>query len=278
MRLLPDVKYTFSAYENNGTFIKEKEVELEQDSMVIDFGFYDEKVSIDPNPFFLDFANISIWNRKLDKKKNRINFSMVSSSNNRAIMPKVTSSFGFYQIKEKDGEIFNKYVIPSVISPREICANYIISSFLQKDFSKKDVFDHKFHIKTKNEFKDNEDIVIYGSIEAKNNKDGILYNFEYYLFCDGLKDLKCFIINKCNEKELFKQKTIKKKQEYLKKLSKGKFYSLSDLKVDNSDELIANMAKTICCIKKVIDSSINSYTIEGDNVVCSGSGENEISC
>lgn len=47
---------------------------------------------------------------------------------------------------------------------------------------------------------------------------------------------------------------------------------------DSYKELIAKMANNICCKKKVDDSSINSYTIEGDNLVCSGSGENPLSC
>lgn len=52
---------------------------------------------------------------------------------------------------------------------------------------------------------------------------------------------------------------------------------LEDLQGSNT-VLVKNMANNICCKQKVDDSSINSYTIEGEKVVCSSSGENALSC
>ena len=48
---------------------------------------------------------------------------------------------------------------------------------------------------------------------------------------------------------------------------------------ENYGRLAENSAKTICCIEKQIkDLSINSYTIEGDKVICTTNGEKSISC
>jgi len=58
---------------------------------------------------FIYFENKSVWNRKLDKENKRVGFTLISSKNNHAIMPKMVSSSGYYQISMEDEEIIVKY-------------------------------------------------------------------------------------------------------------------------------------------------------------------------
>ncbi|MBI9053368.1 MAG: hypothetical protein JEY96_06090 [Bacteroidales bacterium] len=58
---------------------------------------------------FIYFENKSVWNRKFDKENMRVDFTLISSKNNHAIMPKMVSSSGYYQISMKDEEITVKY-------------------------------------------------------------------------------------------------------------------------------------------------------------------------
>ncbi len=44
------------------------------------------------------FENKSVWLRNLDEDSLRVDFTLVSSENNRAIMPDMTSSSGYYKI------------------------------------------------------------------------------------------------------------------------------------------------------------------------------------
>ncbi len=58
MRMIKDVNYTISAYENNGDLIKEKNVKLTDDYKVIEFGFYKTEVPEIPKPITV---NLETW-------------------------------------------------------------------------------------------------------------------------------------------------------------------------------------------------------------------------
>jgi len=45
------------------------------------------------------FENTSTWNRILNQKKYRVDFTLISSRNNSSIIPHIISSRGFYRIK-----------------------------------------------------------------------------------------------------------------------------------------------------------------------------------
>ncbi len=47
---------------------------------------------------------------------------------------------------------------------------------------------------------------------------------------------------------------------------------------DKYDPIIANVAKKLCCVEKVYDNSINSYTVSDTNVHCVSNGEHSLSC
>jgi hypothetical protein len=52
---------------------------------------------------------------------------------------------------------------------------------------------------------------------------------------------------------------------------------LAEIK-DKYDPIIANVAKKLCCVEKVYDNSINSYTVSDTNVHCVSNGEHSLSC
>ena len=58
---------------------------------------------------YIWFVNKSVWHRNLDKKKQRVDFTLISSENNKTIMPRMTSSSGFYQINKQGGDIIVEY-------------------------------------------------------------------------------------------------------------------------------------------------------------------------
>ena len=58
---------------------------------------------------FIFFENISVWHRKLDLEKQRLDFILVSSLNNTVTIPKMISSSGFYQVKKQGEDIIVEY-------------------------------------------------------------------------------------------------------------------------------------------------------------------------
>ena len=50
---------------------------------------------------FAFFKNKTVWHRILNEENQRVDFTLISSENNLAIMPRMISSSGFYQIKQQ---------------------------------------------------------------------------------------------------------------------------------------------------------------------------------
>ncbi|MEN8119471.1 MAG: hypothetical protein ABFS35_03955 [Bacteroidota bacterium] len=50
---------------------------------------------------FIIFENKSVWHRKLNEEKQRVDFTMVSSKNSHSVMPCMVSSSGFYQVRQQ---------------------------------------------------------------------------------------------------------------------------------------------------------------------------------
>lgn len=66
--------------------------------LLVDQGNDWNKISYTYQKFVL-FENKSVWFRKLDEEKQRVDFILVASKNNNAIMPRMISSSGYYQVK-----------------------------------------------------------------------------------------------------------------------------------------------------------------------------------
>lgn len=59
---------------------------------------------------YIFFENTSVWFRKLNQEKQRVEFTLVSSDNNLELMPVPISSSGYYQIKQvKDYAVVEYY-------------------------------------------------------------------------------------------------------------------------------------------------------------------------
>jgi hypothetical protein len=76
---------------------------------------------------FLFFENTTLWQRHLDEEKLRVDFSLVRSENNRAIMPEVKSSSGFYQINPENDHVLVEYYQSCIISDGSLSGFYIDS-------------------------------------------------------------------------------------------------------------------------------------------------------
>ena len=54
-RFLTDIIYTIDIYEINGIFLEQHEVNLTDNNMIVDFGFYSEVLPIDPTPIIFSY-------------------------------------------------------------------------------------------------------------------------------------------------------------------------------------------------------------------------------
>lgn len=71
------------------------------------------------------FENKSLWHRKLDKENQRVVFTLISSENNKTIMPEMISSSGFYQAKQRGNDIIVEYYQQCKITKSSITNMYL---------------------------------------------------------------------------------------------------------------------------------------------------------
>jgi len=74
---------------------------------------------------FIYFVNKSLWYRKLDEEMQRVDFTLISSENNKTIMPEMISSTGYYQIKKQGGDIIVEYFQECQLTKSHITNLYI---------------------------------------------------------------------------------------------------------------------------------------------------------
>ncbi|MFC2087561.1 hypothetical protein ACFLSA_05335 [Bacteroidota bacterium] len=74
---------------------------------------------------FLYFENKSVWYRILDEENQKVNFSLVSSENNRSIMPQLISSDGYYQLKQQGKSFLLEYFQQFQITEARITKLYL---------------------------------------------------------------------------------------------------------------------------------------------------------
>lgn len=74
---------------------------------------------------YIFFENTSVWLRKLDQDKQRVNFVLVSSNNNLAMMPALTASSGYYQIKQVNDYTVVEYYQECRLTEKSITKLYL---------------------------------------------------------------------------------------------------------------------------------------------------------
>ena len=60
-RFLPNVEYKFTSYFLNGTKDQEFEIDLTENNMPVDFGFYSTTVPVVPEPLEADFITLMVF-------------------------------------------------------------------------------------------------------------------------------------------------------------------------------------------------------------------------
>lgn len=88
---------------------------------------------------FKFFKNKTVWHRILNAKSQRVDFTLMSSENNRTIMPRMISSSGFYQIKQK-----GDYFIVEYYQQCQISEELITKLYLNRAEKEAIKFMHKF--------------------------------------------------------------------------------------------------------------------------------------
>jgi hypothetical protein len=80
-----------------------------KDILLLDSGSNWNRISYTYQKYIF-FENTSVWLRKLDREKQRVDFTLVSSKNNLVLIPMLISSSGYFQIKQdKDFAIVEYY-------------------------------------------------------------------------------------------------------------------------------------------------------------------------
>ena len=58
---------------------------------------------------FLFYKNESLWYRTIDRENSRVDFTLISSKNNRPFMPRMISSSGYYKVSQLNGMLSVEY-------------------------------------------------------------------------------------------------------------------------------------------------------------------------
>jgi hypothetical protein len=74
---------------------------------------------------YIFFKNTSLWHRKISPEKQRVDFSLISSTNNLAIMPRLISSSGFYQVNEQGENFIVEYYHECQLTKSSITKSYL---------------------------------------------------------------------------------------------------------------------------------------------------------
>ncbi|HJX71406.1 MAG TPA: hypothetical protein VJ346_05620 [Bacteroidales bacterium] len=80
---------------------------------------------------YIFFENITVWHRKVNSEKQRVDFNLISSKNNLAIMPGLISSSGFYQINKQGEHVFVEYYQQCQLTKSSLTKSYL--SRVQKE-------------------------------------------------------------------------------------------------------------------------------------------------
>ncbi|HRZ42098.1 MAG TPA: hypothetical protein P5228_05280 [Bacteroidales bacterium] len=91
------------------------------------------------------YKNESIWYRKKDLENQRINFTLISSKNNRSFMPTVISSSGYYRFRQVQGTVWVEY-----FQQCRFTRSYLISFYLNFLKGKAVDFLHVFYDYSRN--------------------------------------------------------------------------------------------------------------------------------
>ena len=88
---------------------------------------------------FTFFKNKTVWHRILNEENRRVDFTLLSSENNLSIMPHMTSSSGFYQIKQQ-----GEYFIMEYYQQCQLTKELITKLYLNRAKKEAIKFMHKF--------------------------------------------------------------------------------------------------------------------------------------
>lgn len=58
---------------------------------------------------FMFYKNESLWYRTFDRENSRVDFTLISSKNNRPFMPRMISSSGYYKVSQLNGILSVEY-------------------------------------------------------------------------------------------------------------------------------------------------------------------------
>jgi hypothetical protein len=92
--------------------------------LLIDSGNNWNQISYTFHGYFF-FENTSVWLRKLDMEKQRVDFTLVSSENNLSLMPRLISSSGYYMITQENECVVVEYYQECWLTEKSITKFYI---------------------------------------------------------------------------------------------------------------------------------------------------------
>lgn len=154
-----DIQYNFTQTDSSYSFSGSFKIKANTNCLLEMFFYYDHIKALAPDAKevllvdegnnwnkisytyqkFIYFENKSLWHRKLDKVKQRVDFTLISSNNNKPIMPRMTSSSGFYSAT-KQGE----YILVEYFQQCQLTKSSLTNLYLNRAIKEAIQFMHRF--------------------------------------------------------------------------------------------------------------------------------------
>ncbi|MBU0651149.1 DUF3536 domain-containing protein, partial [bacterium] len=163
-------------------------------------------------------------------------------------------------------EVFDAYVRASVVPYDDVVANYAMACVLKNSFKHMDVFCYSLDSIYHNTYSYKQGTVYYGEAILKDSVIGEIDKFKYYVFCPSIKKMKTYVVlaEDINENKLFSMSSVKTMEKYLLTLTRGRYYGLSNLILDDTEDLIRIAMKDNI---KTIESGLITLFEKSENIV-----------
>jgi len=134
-------------------------------------------------------------------------------------------------------DIYINKVIPSRISYKMVVSNFAIESFVLNRFEHRQIYQYTIKAMHQEIGQKRKEPVQKGMVWLLDNYTGQKLGYIYFLFMESLRDVRCYILNNKESIE-FNITTVDVTEKKLQGLTRGRFYTLRDLFIENREQII----------------------------------------
>lgn len=152
-------------------------------------------------------------------------------------MDKLTAARSNEPSEGNGRDIYINKVKPSKISYKMIVSNFAMESFILNKFEHRQIYQYFIKAMHLEKGQKRKDPVQKGMVWVMDNYTGQKLGYIYFLFMESLRDVRCYILNNKESIE-FNITTVDVTEKKLLDLTKGRFYTLKDLFIENREQII----------------------------------------